>query len=392
MNDRFVIKRYLNIALILLGTLTGTMVVSLLHGKYMDEFVVYLMIALMFMALFLFVLEYNRMHKSISSNKETTFRRILHGYMISWLIMVISSFMPEFLKPMLAISLIMTAFGTQGIAMCVGMFLNAMLCLILGSSIHEMVLNALFILFGCMLADAMEESRKKFWYELVILTVSTMLPALFYYLCYRETKMSLLLFGALEGLVIDIFLHLFYMRTVDEREAEIPDMLDDMLDDSYPLRRELKKFSKVDYEHAKRVSSLSEKCARLVGVDEKLCAAAGFYYRIGILEGESIVSGGIRIAQRECFPEDIIRIISEYNGEQTLPSTIESAIVHMVDGLIKKIEVFDADMMSSGWNQNMVIYQTLNDFSAQGLYDNSGLSMNMFLKIREYLVNEEALL
>lgn len=392
MNDRFVIKRYLNIALILLGTLTGTMVVSLLHGKYMDEVVVYLMIALMFMALFLFVLEYNRMHKSISSNKETTFRRILHGYMISWLIMVISSFMPEFLKPMLAISLIMTAFGTQGIAMCVGMFLNAMLCLILGSSIHEMVLNALFILFGCMLADAMEESRKKFWYELVILTVSTMLPALFYYLCYRETKMSLLLFGALEGLVIDIFLHLFYMRTVDEREAEIPDMLDDMLDDSYPLRRELKKFSKVDYEHAKRVSSLSEKCARLVGVDEKLCAAAGFYYRIGILEGESIVSGGIRIAQRECFPEDIIRIISEYNGEQTLPSTIESAIVHMVDGLIKKIEVFDADMMSSGWNQNMVIYQTLNDFSAQGLYDNSGLSMNMFLKIREYLVNEEALL
>lgn len=392
MNDRFVIKRYLNIALILLGTLTGTMVVSLIHGKYMDEVVVYLMIALMFMALFLFVLEYNRMHKSISSNKETTFRRILHGYMISWLIMVISSFMPEFLKPMLAISLIMTAFGTQGIAMCVGMFLNAMLCLILGSSIHEMVLNALFILFGCMLADAMEESRKKFWYELVILTVSTMLPALFYYLCYRETKMSLLLFGALEGLVIDIFLHLFYMRTVDEREAEIPDMLDDMLDDSYPLRRELKKFSKVDYEHAKRVSSLSEKCARLVGVDEKLCAAAGFYYRIGILEGESIVSGGIRIAQRECFPEDIIRIISEYNGEQTLPSTIESAIVHMVDGLIKKIEVFDADMMSSGWNQNMVIYQTLNDFSAQGLYDNSGLSMNMFLKIREYLVNEEALL
>ena len=40
----------------------------------------------------------------------------------------------------------------------------------------------------------------------------------------------------------------------------------------------------------------------------------------------------------------------------------------------------------------MVIYQTLNEFSAQGLYDQSGLSMNMFLKIREYLVKEEALL
>ena len=36
----------------------------------------------------------------------------------------------------------------------------------------------------------------------------------------------------------------------------------------------------------------------------------------------------------------------------------------------------------------MVIYQTLNEYSAAGLYDRSGLSMNMFLKIREYLVNE----
>ncbi len=392
MNDRFVIKRYLNIAFILLWTLVGTALVSFLHGKYMDEVVVYLVVDFIFMALFLFILEYNRMHKSISSNKETTFRRILHGYIISWVIIVGSSFMPEFIKPMLAIPLVMMAFGTQTIAICVGMFLNAMLCLILGSAIHEMVLYTLLILFGCMLADAVEKSRLKIWCELVILAISTIMPVLFYYLAYREVKMPLLLFGALEGLVIDVFLHLFYIRAVDEKEAEIPNMLDDMLDESYPLSRELKNFSKADYKHAERVSLLSEKCARLIGADEKLCAVAGFYYRIGILEGESIVAGGVRIAQRECFPEDVIRVISEYNGEQELPSTIESAIVHMVDGLMKKLELFDTDMMSSGWNQNMVIYQTLNDFSAQGLYDKSGLSMNMFLKIREYLVNEEALL
>lgn len=392
MNDRFVMKRYLNIVLILFVTLTGTTVISLLHGKFMDEVAVCLLIDLMFMALFLFVLEHDRMHKTISSNKETTFRRILRGYLISWVIALISSYFPEFLKPMLAIPLVMMAFGTHSITICVGMFLNAMLCLILGSTIYEMVLYTLLILLGCMLTDAIEEGRLKFWYELAILAVSTTLPALFYYLAYRETKLSLLLFGAVEGLVIDVFLHLFYLRAVEVREAEIPDMLDDMLDDAYPLARELKNFSKADYRHAKRVSQLSARCARVVGADEELCAAAGFYYRIGILEGESIVSGGIRLAQRECFPEDVIRIISEYNGEQKLPSNIESAIVHMVDGLIKKLEVLDADMMSSGWNQNMVIYQTLNEFSAEGLYDKSGLSMNMFLKIREYLVNEEALL
>ena len=40
----------------------------------------------------------------------------------------------------------------------------------------------------------------------------------------------------------------------------------------------------------------------------------------------------------------------------------------------------------------MVIYQTLNEFSTNGMYDNAGMSMNMFLKIREYLVQEGDLL
>ena len=61
----------------------------------------------------------------------------------------------------------------------------------------------------------------------------------------------------------------------------------------------------------------------------------------------------------------------------------------MVNGLVKKIEVFDSYTMASEWNQDMVIYQTLNEYSASGIYDQSGLGMNMFLKIREYLVNEE---
>ena len=112
---------------------------------------------------------------------------------------------------------------------------------------------------------------------------------------------------------------------------------------------------------------VAARCAAVVGADERVCSAAGMYYRIGVLEGAPLAKNGVKMAQRACFPEKVIRIIGEYNGEEALPSTIES-------------------------NQDMVIYQTLNEYSAAGLYDRSGLSMNMFLKIREYLVNEEALL
>lgn len=392
MNDRFVPKRLMNIFFMLLVTLGATTIIAVLKKRYIDEIFIYLLIDLLFFALLLFVLERNRMHKIISGNRETSFQKILLGYLISWAIVLPGAFLPEFLKPMLIVPILMAAFGNQGIAMCIGIFCNSIVCLILGSTVQELILYCLMTLFGCMLAGAMESSKKQLWYQLIILCLSTILPPIFYYLTYYEVKMSLFIYGVIEGALIVIFLIMSYPKIVAVKEAEIIDTLEDIIDESYPMNRELYKFSKADYKHAKRVSRVSAKCARLVNADDKLCAAAGFYYRIGILEVGSIVENGVRIAQNECFPEEVIRIISEYNGEQVLPSSIESAIVHMVDGLIKKIEVFDSTTMSSEWNQDMVIYQTLNDFSAQGLYDKSGLSMNMFLKIREYLVNEEALL
>ena len=60
----------------------------------------------------------------------------------------------------------------------------------------------------------------------------------------------------------------------------------------------------------------------------------------------------------------------------------------MVDACLKKIEMLNEHNLSTSWNQDMVIYQTLNEMSATGMYDESGLSMNQFLKVRELLVRE----
>ena len=48
--------------------------------------------------------------------------------------------------------------------------------------------------------------------------------------------------------------------------------------------------------------------------------------------------------------------------------------------------------MSSEWNQDMVIYSILNDLSGKGMYDQSQLSLNQYLKIRDYLVNANLLI
>ena len=104
-----------------------------------------------------------------------------------------------------------------------------------------------------------------------------------------------------------------------------------------------------------------------------------------------MIDNALKLANDYCFPNDVTQILAEYGGIIYLPSSKESAIVHMVDSVVTKVELFDKDAMSSTWNQNMVIYQTINELSQKGVYDNSGLSMNQFLIIRNILANEDIL-
>lgn len=387
MKERVVGKRLLNVFLMLFITLAAIGTIGYSRTIWFDSMLAIILVSIIFFMLFLFVLEHDRSKRALSKNYETNFRKVLKGYLIAAVIAVVCSFMPEFLRPVIVIPICMIAFSNQGIALSVGIFWNAMLALTLGCHVQELVMYCLMTLFGAMLAEAMEYSRI-FWYEIIIFSISVMMPGIFYYLTYQEVKMNLFFLGAVEGAFICALMVIFFQRTVKVRDLEVSTLLDDMLDESFSMVRELSRFSRKDYRHARRVSELAGNCAKVVGADEKICKAAGFYYRIGIIDGEPIRESGIRIAQEQCFPEEVIQIISEYNDEEYLPSTVESAIIHMVDGVIKKMEVLDQTTMASEWNQDMVIYQTLNEFSAKGLYDKAGLSMNMFLKIREYLVKE----
>lgn len=392
MDDRYVAKRVIYLLGMSATTILFTTAAAFIRGQYLDEWIVLVIINLVFLALWFFLLEHCRMKRSIAGNRETSYRRIFAGYLASLGVTAVCLVLPEFSRPVMLSAILMLGVGNIELSLCSGLFFCSLLGLLCGGTIQEFSMYILLVLIGAVAADAVENSKKQFWYEWFAGMAGMLLPVLFYYLTYREISIRIMVSAVADGVVVFLFLHLCYRKLVDARNAEVDEVMVDITDESYPLARELASFSRADYSHARRVMLVAARCAAVVGADERVCSAAGMYYRIGVLEGAPLAKNGVKMAQRACFPEKVIRIIGEYNGEETLPSTIESAIVHMVDGLLKKLEVLDEDTVGSNWNQDMVIYQTLNEYSAAGLYDRSGLSMNMFLKIREYLVNEEALL
>ena len=100
----------------------------------------------------------------------------------------------------------------------------------------------------------------------------------------------------------------------------------------------------------------------------------------------------MRKAKELCFPEELIQILREYNGTDDLPSTPESALVHIIDSLLVRLELSDTTGGTSQFDRDVLIHQTLNEYSSSGLYDKSGLSINTFIKIREWLLKEALLL
>ena len=63
----------------------------------------------------------------------------------------------------------------------------------------------LLVLIGAVAADAVENSKKQFWYEWFAGMAGMLLPVLFYYLTYREISVRIMVSAVADGVVVFCF-------------------------------------------------------------------------------------------------------------------------------------------------------------------------------------------
>lgn len=381
-------KRRHHVNVIILLTVLLSVGLGYFNGLMLDGYVVYLAIDAMFLAVFIYILESNRLSGNIGNNTSTNYKGVSRCYMFSCLMVVVGYFSPAYTMSAVSLVLFMSVVSNPEIAVSTGIFLSVLFCVATGSVFYELASYCILVLIGAQLAKTMHEKRYRIWGCLILLSTALAIPMLFYYLANGTSSIDVLEWNLVINLLVIMVYMIMSSSMYDKADHAATDSIEAIIKEDYQLVQEVKNYSMSEYVHAMKVSTLARKCAKEIGADKKIVAAAGFYYRLGILEGEPFIENGVKLAQEKCFPEVIITILSEYNGEQKLPSSRESAIVHMVDACLKKIEMLNEHNLSTSWNQDMVIYQTLNEMSATGMYDESGLSMNQFLKVRELLVRE----
>ncbi len=390
--DRFIARRVIKLVYIGAATLLGGLLFGLVHRMALGEIVTTLFVDVLFAASFIFFLESGRLHDKEKPDSAEDYDRICVYYTGSIILMVLLSFFPAYTAPVLGVAFLLAAGLNREQAFAVSLFFAIHLSINGSTSVDAMACYLMLMLLGIMLTGMYEKKEHRIYAQLTAFSLNMAVPVLFHYLEEGIPTVYLLLFSLLGSVLTVASMHFLYEKLHFRMEHYGEISLDTIVDPSFHLVREIKRYSQGDYNHAIRVSRIAAHCAAKIKVNTKLAAVSGFYYRLGKFGGEPFIESGVRIAQDNCFPNDVILILSEFGGQNKKISTIESAIVHITYTLVTKFELLDHTTLSSSWNRDIVIYQTLNDESSSGIYDSSGLTMNQFLKIREFLAKEEELL
>ena len=386
--DHFSRYRLQALALIEAVTLAGTLLICLIKHFYSDAWFCVFFLTLIFLLVFIFQIEYDRTHLHLDENSESSLRFLSLGYCMCIVLMVLFSFFPPFFKPVILIPIIMNAFANEGIAISVGLYACSMLGLSDSGNYYETISYVMLVLIGSILCKTLHEKKYRLYTSFLFFCLPLMITCIFYYWNFLEVKFTVYLYGIICGIFTASFVYFLYEPLCKERVKIIEKQHINIIADNYSRVQEIRAYSPSEYQHARWVSNLAGACAKQIGLDSFLCASAGFYYHMGKWVGEPHVENGVIRAKQLCFPKELQQILTEFNGEEKLPSTKESALVHMIDAIILKVEILHDEIATSKWNRDMVIYQTLNELSFSGLYDKSHISINEYIKIRDYLAKE----
>ncbi len=383
-------RRVINIMLTYLECIILMIAGSFFKGKSYEECIYLLIICFVFVTSLFINLSFKRFSNVFKDGTGHHYTEIFWGVTASTVISLLISFMPSFTAAVLVlIPVTYLITGNKQISLFLSLFGGAVTAYFSSNS-SKLVFIVYLISIVCqymIIFDALKKDHLK-----AMLVVITVLSFLFlisswYIQSISFSAINLLIWFA--GLMAGNILTLLFFKYKDFDKASSYTGFHTILDESYKLRKDLQKFSGSIYSHCVKVSKLCKLIAGELGFDEATCEAAGLYYLIGIIKDEQISNKGFEIAYENCFPESVCNCIYEYNGVNRLPSTKESALVHMVNSAVKKIEVLESDIGRSSWNRQIVISQELNELSQSGMYDDSGLSMNQFIKIRDILIKED---
>ncbi|TAH72854.1 MAG: HDIG domain-containing protein [Anaerolineaceae bacterium] len=162
---------------------------------------------------------------------------------------------------------------------------------------------------------------------------------------------------------------------------------DILLSEDNELLLKIKEYSDALYKHSILIGDLSGRAAKIIGANEALARAGGYYHEAGKINGKNYIEAGLKLADDYYFPEDLKSILRQHNIKHDKPTSIESAIVMISDNVASTIEYIEKSGEGK-FTSDKVIDNIFRMRMDKGTFDDSGLSVKDFKLLKEFYQNE----
>lgn len=274
--------------------------------------------------------------------------------------------------------------------------------------IHYLIMGVLFIL----LSEALKKKDTVIYGAIILLSSNITLSFImnnFIFDLNSNTNYLASFFSIFAVLVTAFLISVLYERFIDnkletahetheiieDREDEIistnlkntKTSYDVLLSDDNELLLRIKEHSENLYKHCRLIGDLSGRAAKLIGADEYLARAGGYYHEVGKINGKNYIEEGLKLAEEYSFPEKLKHILKQHNIKYDKPTFVESAIVMISDNVATTIEYIDKTG-NQKFSSDKIIDNIFRIRMDKGTFDDSGLSVRDYKLLKEFYQNE----
>lgn len=272
--------------------------------------------------------------------------------------------------------------------------------------IHYLIMGVLFVL----LSDALKNKSTVIYGAIILLSTNITLIFIINNFIFNSNNNTVnyftSLFSIFAVLAAAFLLSLIYDKFNQDRPQIVHEAIEEMRDeaihaaedntrtsydvllsDSNDLLMRIKEHSENLYNHCRKIGDLSGRAAGLIGADEELARAGGYYHEIGKIIGSNYIEEGLKLADEYAFPDKLKNIIRQHNIKYDKPTFKESAIVMITDNVVTTIDYIDKNGA-----QKIAPKKIIDDIfrmrMEKGTFDESGLTVKEFKILKEFFLNE----
>ena len=361
---------------------------SFMYNRLDDVFVAHMIKLVLLSVVFLFVLLMAAHKNGFYYNNAEYPGRFFAIYGIGILLTVLNTFLPDKLWLFLPLAAMLVLFSGLQTGICAYVILLYLQVLLTGADPVVFYAYICIGMIGIMLFSYLDID---FLFGLPLFTGLILVYAAL--LTMEYAVQGHLHFDAFLYAAINVFFSFLIMTFALKYVSyhilhKNRDKYQEINDPEYALLTELKKSSQRSYYHAVHTAYFSEKIARKIGADEMLAKAGGYYHKIGKMRGNNNLKNALEIAKEYHFPPQLILLLKEYGGKNTVLRSREAAIVVLADAMVSSVMfLFEKDKNAS-LDYEQIVSVVFKKQMDSGLLDHCNLTMDELRQIRTMFTEE----